>query len=115
MEKHITLPLTEELARSLKELTEFAFRKENLLVDFTGSEEGYALLPESVERFVSTLYTSPVEKGVFTKGPSKKNEGYMSAGAVQYVCRAGNFRRKGLPYKGALRILKVIRHLIYTA
>lgn len=98
----------EELARSLKELTEFVFRKENLLVDFTGSEEGYALLPESVERFVSTLYTTPVEKGVFTKGPSKKNEGYMSAGAVQYVCRAGNFKDKGLPYTGVLRVLKVM-------
>ena len=26
----------------------------------------------------------------------------MTAGQVQYVCRAGNFLNKGLPYKGAL-------------
>ena len=39
---------------------------------------------------------------------SRKNEGFMTPGQVQYVCRAGNFRRKGLPYKGTLRILKVM-------
>ena len=32
----------------------------------------------------------------------------MTSGQVQYVCRAGSFRRKGLPYHGALRALKVM-------
>jgi Zn-dependent M16 (insulinase) family peptidase len=38
----------------------------------------------------------------------QKNEGFMTAGQVQYVCRAGNFITKGLPYTGALRVLKVM-------
>lgn len=32
----------------------------------------------------------------------------MTSGQVQYVCRAGNFRKKGLPYTGALKVLKVL-------
>lgn len=32
----------------------------------------------------------------------------MTAGQIQYVCRAGNFIQKGLPYTGALKVLKVM-------
>ena len=32
----------------------------------------------------------------------------MTAGQVQYVCRAGNFASKGLKYNGSLRVLKVM-------
>ena len=32
----------------------------------------------------------------------------MTSGQVQYVCRAGNFFKKGLEYTGALLVLKVI-------
>ena len=40
--------------------------------------------------------------------PPYPNEGFTTAGQVQYVCRAGNFLQKGLPFTGALRVLKVI-------
>ena len=36
------------------------------------------------------------------------NEGFLDASQVQYVSRAGNFRREGYHYTGALRILKVL-------
>ena len=39
---------------------------------------------------------------------SVKNEGFTSSSQVQYVCRAGNYRRKGLQPTGALRVLKVM-------
>ena len=38
----------------------------------------------------------------------KKREGYLTSAQVQFVCRAGNFIRKGLSYTGALRVLKVM-------
>jgi Zn-dependent M16 (insulinase) family peptidase len=37
-----------------------------------------------------------------------KNEGFMTSGQVQYVCRGGNFKKKGFEYTGALRALKVM-------
>ncbi len=98
----------EQLIDKLQRLAKLIFRKENLMVDFVGTQEGYEKLAVPVEAFANALYTTPVEKGNFVPQVSRKNEGYMTSGQVQYVCRAGNFRKKGLPYKGALRILKVM-------
>lgn len=38
----------------------------------------------------------------------KRNEGFLDASQVQYVSRAGNFKKEGYAYTGALRILKVL-------
>lgn len=38
----------------------------------------------------------------------KRNEGFTTAGQIQFVCRAGNYRSKGYAYTGALRVLRVI-------
>ena len=44
----------------------------------------------------------------FTAPLSKKQEGFCTSAGIQYVCRAGSYRGKGLPYKGALRVLRVM-------
>lgn len=98
----------EQLVDKLQRLAALTFRKENLMVDFVGTKEGYEKLAVPVEGFANGLYTTPVEQGSFVPQVSRKNEGFLTSGQVQYVCRAGNFRKKGLPYKGALRILKVM-------
>ena len=59
------------------------------------------------------LYTEPVEGKPYVPSPVKKNEGLMSSAQIQYVCRAGNYAKKGLPYTGALRALKVIMSYEY--
>ena len=98
----------EQLIDKMQRLAKLIFRKENLMVDFVGTKEGYEKLAAPVESFANSLYTTSVEKGSYVPEVSRKNEGFMTSGQVQYVCRAGNFRKKGLPYKGALRILKVM-------
>ncbi len=98
----------EQLVEKLERLAALIFRKENLLVDFVGTKDGYEKLAEHVEDFADNLYTTPVEKGNYVAEVSRKDEGFMTSGQIQYVCRAGNFRQKGLPYTGALRILKVM-------
>ena len=37
----------------------------------------------------------------------------MSSAQVQYVCRAGNYAKRGLSYTGALRVLKVVMSYEY--
>ena len=73
-----------------------------------GSEEAVNRLAAPIENLKKNLYDSPVQKEYYVPKAEKKNEGFMTSGQVQYVCRAGNFRRKGLPYKGALKVLKVM-------
>ncbi|MBD5396158.1 MAG: insulinase family protein [Lachnospiraceae bacterium] len=98
----------EELKKNLKALAECIFRPENLLVDYTGTNEGLAGIEEQIEILKKDLFTSEVEGDAFVPEFAVKNEGFMTAGQVQYVCRAGNFSRKGLPYTGALKVLKVM-------
>ena len=98
----------EDLIQKLTTLMKMIFRPENLLIDFVGEEEGLAQLYAPVERLVSKLYTDEVEKTPYVPKVERKNEGLMTSAQVQYVCRAGNFRKKGLPYKGTLRVLKVM-------
>ncbi len=97
-----------ELSIKLQELAGMIFRPENLMVDYVGDEAQIPLLEESVAGFKKKLYTHEVIKERYIPMPEQKNEGFMTAGQVQYVCRAGNFRKKDLPYTGALRALKVM-------
>ncbi len=96
------------LMTKLQELAKMIFRPENLMVDFVGEEDAAERLQEPVEKLKAALYTCPVEKAHYVPELSRKNEGFMTSGQVLYVCRAGNFRKKGLPYKGTLRVLKVM-------
>ncbi len=93
----------------LQALAQALFCRENLMFDFIAQEDGqYELFADRAERFSRELYFAPAKAEPFRVKPEKKNEGFMSASQVQYVCRAGNFVQKGLNYTGALRILKGI-------
>ncbi len=98
----------QSLVEHLQELSRMIFRKENLMIDFVGDEDALQRLEVPVQKLKEALYTCEVPRGHYVPGVERKNEGLMTSAQVQYVCRAGNFRRKGLPYKGALRVLKVM-------
>ncbi len=97
-----------ELVEKFEMLCHLIFRPENLLVDITGTEKEYDGMEEQTKAFAQALYTDDVSKGELKLVPQKKNEGFKTAGQVQYVCRAGNFAKKGLKYNGSLRVLKVM-------
>ncbi len=98
----------EELSAILNKLAQCIFRPENLMVDFTAEKEAYPGLEQAVESLKADLFTGQIEGEGFLPETVKKNEGFMTAGQVQFVCRAGSFIDKGLPYTGALRVLKVM-------
>lgn len=97
-----------ELSTNLAKLVECLFCAENLMVDYTSTEDGLCGVEELVEKFKKSLYTAKTEGKGYDPQPQKRNEGLMSSAQVQYVCRAGNFEKKGLPYTGALRVLRVM-------
>lgn len=98
----------EKLTASLRELCKMIFRPENLMLDFTGEKEALLKLESTVEGLKKKLYTCPVEKGSYVPAVEDKREGFTTSNQVLFVCRAGNFRRKGLPYKGTLNVLRVM-------
>lgn len=102
-----------QLVEKLQTLAKMIFRPENLMVDFVGDEQAIAKLEEPLAALKKRLFTCDVKKEAYVPVATKLNEGLMTSGQVQYVCRAGSFRRKGLPYQGALRVLKVIEGYEY--
>ena len=97
-----------QLCVNLKKLVTYIFRPENLMVDYTATPDGYDGLEEQVRLFRKELYQDSVPQSKFDVATERKNEAFMTAGQIQYVCRAGNFIGKGLPYTGALKVLKVM-------
>lgn len=98
----------DELIENLNKLTTFLFRPENLMVDYTAQKEGLEGIEELIVSFRNSLCKIPVSSQGYQPKTEKKNEGFMSSSQVQYVCRAGNFSKKGLAYTGALKALKVM-------
>lgn len=98
----------EELAANMQKVVQCIFRPENLMVDYTAQPEGLTGIEELIEGLKAKLYTVPINTKGYEPKPLKKNEGLMSSAQIQYVCRAGNFAKKGLPYTGALKVLRVM-------
>lgn len=103
----------EELCKNMERLVRLIFRPENLTVDYTAEREGLAGVEPLIEALKKRLYQDAEESRPYDPKPVKKNEGLMSSAQIQYVCRAGNYAKKGLPYTGALRALKVIMSYEY--
>lgn len=98
----------ESLIKNLQSVVRYIFRQENLLVDYTAQQEGLAGIEPLVKKLKSSLYTDSVAGAGYDPQPIRKNEGFMTSAQIQYVCRAGNFETKGLPYNGALKVLRVM-------
>lgn len=98
----------DSLSENLDKVIRCIFRPENLLVDYTAEQKGLAGVEELIESLKSKLYTDPIETAGYDPEPIRKNEGFMTSAQIQYVCRAGNYEKKGLPYNGALKVLRVL-------
>lgn len=99
----------DEIAEIFNNLCKRIFVKERMIADYTGNKEGLKEVKQLIDEFYSALPEG--EKTVRETNPPKcsvLNEALQTSGQVQYVCRAGNFKKNGLPYTGALKVLKVI-------
>ena len=99
----------DETITVMQDLCRRVFVKERLIVDYTGTMEGLTEIKEvSNEFYKNLLYTKESIKGVAKISCSPFNEAFKTSGQVQFVCRAGNFKKKGLEYTGALKVLRVM-------
>ncbi len=98
----------DEYIAMMKELCRIIFRPENLLIDYTASEKEYPEFEKLAADFAKDLHKEEIKNESFNIVCKKQNEGFQTAGQVQYVCLAGNYASKGLKYDGSLRVLKVM-------
>ncbi len=97
-----------ELITKLQELCQYIFRPEKLMFDYTGEKTYYLEFAKLAENLKRELNQESVVEKPYQIELSRKNEGLLSSSQIQYVCMAGNYRKGGLEYNGALRVLKVI-------
>lgn len=99
----------DETIAVMQELCQRIFVKERLIVDYTGTMEGLLEVKEVSNEFYEKLaYTKERVKEVSSVQCTVLNEAFKTSGQVQFVCRAGNFKKKGLEYTGALKVLRVM-------
>ncbi|MCI8482758.1 MAG: insulinase family protein [Lachnospiraceae bacterium] len=96
------------LSEKLESLIRLIFRKDNLMFSVGAEPEGMKLVEKEIVPLKEILSETVLEEKGTLPPLEKKNEGFMDASQVQYVARAGNFRRAGYAYTGRLRILKVL-------
>ena len=98
----------DEIVKKLKETLKFILRKDNLMLDVTGSRKELESLKGKMGGMLKHLNDKPADFKKFSKKPVKANEGFTNSAQVQYVCRAGNYAAHGLEFDPSLYILKTI-------
>lgn len=99
----------EKLKEKLQELMSLLFFRENLMVSFTGDEETCKKIEAQMERLQEALpHREENQMSKSVQYCPNSNEGFMTAGQVQYVAQVGNFAKDGMQYTGALSIFKLI-------
>lgn len=111
MEEHFE-EKADEFISTLKGLMGDIFRKENMILSITCEKSAWSSFQTTIKQFVEQV--SKDEKSVSMEHKRELpefvpcNEGIKTAGQVQYVALAGNFRKNGEDYTGALKVLKTI-------
>ncbi|VBB09735.1 Hypothetical protein LUCI_5033 [Lucifera butyrica] len=97
-----------EIMENLAKVTQAIFTRSNLLVSVTADEAAYAAFQRDFSGFYSCLPASQGQDESCPFEPARGNEGFMTAGKVQYVVKAANFRRLGYSYHGCLKVAETI-------
>lgn len=101
----------ENLIAVLEALMKKIFVKERLMISVTADDEGYTRIESEIDKLLDGLpehqdWELPQPTW---KLPKKiKNEGFKTAGKVQYVARAGRYAEHGISYNGINKVTKTI-------
>ena len=100
----------EGLAAKLREIEKKIFRKENLIISFTGSEEEWEMLQTELPAYLGTLPEGAVPEAPREFRPEALNEGFKTASLVQYAAMGGSFREAGISRipEGTMNVAKQI-------
>lgn len=98
----------DSLSSKLEQLMGQIFCKDNLMVSVGAQQEGMDLVERGIPGIKEILPNHAPAKAEGNLSLEKKNEGFLDASQVQYVSRAGNFKKAGYAYTGLLRTLKVL-------
>lgn len=103
----------DSLLNKLQKVAKALFNQQNLLTSVTVDEKQYPKFELIFQGFYKELSREPIHPGTLHFNFSKRNEGLMTSGKVQYVVKGANFRKAGYNYHGTLRVLETILRYDY--
>ena len=96
----------------LKMLCKKIFTRDNMVTGITCEASAYATFENVFSSFIEKM---PYHDAGVEMIPAQlhckdvqQNEGFKTAGQVQYVARSGNFRERGIPYHGSFRVVRAM-------
>ena len=98
----------EELAADLKSILGEVLRRGGLTISYTGDKNPKDIMGTSVTELSKKLSTRARFDNPKVIKPQILNEGFKTASQVQYVATAGNYKERGLEFKGDLYVLQSI-------
>ncbi len=108
LEKDFDTRKAARTAKNLQDALDIVLHRDNLMVDVTGDAACFEGARDIGSMIASKLDPKPSVPAKFKFDEKKLNEGFRTASQVQYVAKAGNFLSAGLPYRGELKVLRVI-------
>ena len=99
----------DDIIRAMKETAKRILRPENVLLDMILPADDHCGIEDEFVKLMENAYTGELsgEDGESVV-PVRKNEGFITAGDVQYVCRGGKVDVNRMPFNGAMCVLRTI-------
>lgn len=98
----------ESCKKNLKEILSWMLCRNRVFYDYTGTQEGLAAFEEALALFHEKLSPQGNTGSAFSLPVAKKNEAFATSAGIQYVCRCGRYDPEKLPYRGHLRVMRVM-------
>ncbi len=100
------------LTKDISDMCRWIFTRERMKVNIISQQQGYDSITNRLGAFCDKLHEPSSYKDE-KKTDHHHNEAIKTAAKVQYVSCAGNFRRHGHSYSGAMKVLKVLLNYEY--
>lgn len=94
--------------KNLKEVSSKIFNKNNLIIGFTGDDDGYKAFGDSADYFLNQFASAKLDKNTYNFNCTAKNEGLIGSGKVQYVVKGANYKDLGYSFNGNMYVLQSI-------
>lgn len=99
---------SQAVGKRLADVMKKIFSRAAMTVQITGSTAEKEQAAAALSRWTNALPVGAAPSGLCQFALTRKNEGIMTSGKVQYVAKGGNFRSHGYAYTGALMVLDTI-------
>ncbi|MCR5154658.1 MAG: insulinase family protein [Lachnospiraceae bacterium] len=94
--------------KKLDSVCKQVFTKKHLIMGLTCKEDGKAEFMKYLPAFYDSLFDTPDSTEPLRIPLTLRNEAFKTPGQVQYVVRGGNYKEKGVEYKGSFAVLSNI-------